>query len=70
MAGFMKAGPFTFPGIPEAKWKKQKLLNDMAPSGVPHYKLVDSTGKIIAEGNEAKEKAKELAGSAAAVKPE
>jgi hypothetical protein len=39
----------------------------MAPKGIPNYKLLDATGKIIAEGEEAKTKAKELAhGKAAA----
>jgi hypothetical protein len=30
----------------------------MAPKGIPNYKLLDATGKIIAEGEEAKTKAK------------
>lgn len=66
MAGFMKKGEFAFPGIPEAKWSKIKAFKDIAPGGVPSYKLVDATGKVIADGTAAKEKAKELAGESAA----
>jgi hypothetical protein len=65
MAGFMTKGGFTFPGMTEAKWKKIKMFEELAPSGVPGYKLVDASGKVIAEGGAAKEKAKELAGGTA-----
>jgi len=62
MAKFMKDGAFAFPGIPQAKWEKIGAFKDIAPSGVPSYKLVDATGKVIAEGAAAKKKAEELAG--------
>lgn len=62
MAKFMKDGAFAFPGIPQAKWEKIKTFKEIAPRGVPSYKLVDATGKVIAEGAEAKSKAKELSG--------
>jgi thiol-disulfide isomerase/thioredoxin len=61
MISFMKDMKFNFPGIPKGKWEKESLFKGMAPSGIPNYKLVDATGKIIAEGEEAKTKAKELA---------
>jgi hypothetical protein len=47
--------------VPQGKWQKEKVFAAMAPKGIPNYKLLDATGKIIAEGEEAKTKAKELA---------
>jgi thiol-disulfide isomerase/thioredoxin len=49
-------------GMVSFKWSKEKIFKPMAPKGIPNYKLVDAEGKIIAEGEEAKSKAKELAG--------
>lgn len=67
MISFMKDMKFNFPGVPQGKWQKEKVFAAMAPKGIPNYKLLDATGKIIAEGEEAKTKAKELAhGKAAA----
>jgi hypothetical protein len=61
MISFMKDMKFNFPGVPQGKWQKEKVFAAMAPKGIPNYKLLDATGKIIAEGEEAKTKAKELA---------
>jgi hypothetical protein len=61
MKGFAKDAGFTFPIVPSAKADKVKLLKEMSPKGIPNYKLVDSAGKIIAEGAEAKTQAAELA---------
>lgn len=61
MTSFMKDMKFNFPGIAKAKWEKEKVFKDIAPSGIPNYKLLDATGKVIAEGEGAKTKAKELA---------
>lgn len=65
MISFMKDMKFTFPGVPQAKWEKEAIFKPMAPKGIPNYKLVDADGKIIAEGEEAKSKAKELASGGA-----
>lgn len=62
MISFMKDMKFNFPGIAKAKWEKETVFKEMAPSGIPNYKLLDASGKIIAEGDEAKHKAAELAG--------
>lgn len=65
MVSFMGDMKFKFPGVPQDKWSKEKIFKPMAPKGIPNYKLVDAEGKIIAEGEEAKSKAKELAGKGA-----
>jgi hypothetical protein len=56
---------FKFPGVPQAKWKKEDIFKPMDPSGIPNYKLVDAQGKVLAEGEEAKARARELAGAGA-----
>lgn len=66
MVTFMKEGPFAFPAVPKAKWKKIDFIAKLYTGGVPNYKLVDATGKVIADGAAAQAKAKELAGAAAA----
>ena len=66
MAKFMQEGPFAFPAVPEAKWKKIKFIAELYTGGVPNYKLVDATGKVIADGAAAQAKAKERAGASAA----
>ena len=61
MKGFMKDMGFTFPAVTRAKAAKIDRLEELSPSGIPNYKLLDATGKVIAEGSEAKHKAEELA---------
>jgi nucleoredoxin len=60
MISFMKDMKFNFSAVPGDKWRKDKLFSSMAPRGIPNYKLLDASGKIIAEGEEAKAKAKQL----------
>jgi thiol-disulfide isomerase/thioredoxin len=62
MLEFMSDMKLTFPGIPLDQWQKDKLLKSMEPAQLPHYKLVDAAGMVIAEGEAAKSKARELAG--------
>ena len=64
MKGFIKDVGFTFPAITRAKAAKIERLKELSPSGIPNYKLLDSTGKVIAEGAGAKDKASELAAGA------
>ena len=66
MKKFMGDASMPFPAVPSAKADKIKLLEPLSPKGVPNYKLVDSDGKVIAEGAEAKTKAAELAAGTAA----
>jgi nucleoredoxin len=63
MTSFMKEMKLNFPAIPLEKWRKEKVFTDIEPKAVPTCKLVDSSGKVIAEGEEAEMKAKELAGA-------
>jgi spermidine/putrescine-binding protein len=51
----------SYPVVVPEKARKIKLLEPLSPKGVPNYKLVDSDGNMIAEGEEAKHKAEELA---------
>ena len=61
MLSFVTDMKFNFPAVASAKWRKEKIFEPMAPSGIPNYKLVDAEGNVIAEGESAKSKAKELA---------
>ena len=61
MTEFMTDMKFTFPGVPQDVWSKEKVLADLRSNSIPSYKLVGSSGKLIAEGEAAKAKAKELA---------
>lgn len=65
MKEFMKDMKFKFPAVPMTKAGKIKILDDMKPSSIPTYKLLDSAGKVIAQGDEAKHKAEELAAATA-----
>lgn len=61
MISFVTGMKFNFPVVPRSKWVNEKIFQPMAPKGIPNYKLVDADGKILAEGEAAKSKAKELA---------
>lgn len=63
MLSFVTDMKFKFPAVASDKWRKEKIFKPMEPTGIPNYKLVDSEGKVIAEGEAAKAKAKELASS-------
>ena len=65
MKKFMGDASMPFPAVPAAKADKIKLLAPLSPKGIPNYKLVDAGGKVIAEGEEAKHKAAELAAGTA-----
>ncbi len=61
MMSFVKDMGFKFPVVAGEKWRKDKVFGPMSPKGIPHYKLLNAAGEIVAEGEEAKAKAKELA---------
>ena len=64
MASFVEDMKFNFPAVARAKWEKEKLFSQMAPKAIPHYKLLDAAGNVVARDEEAKDKAKEIAHAA------
>lgn len=66
MKKFMGGHNLKCPVIDAATADKIKVLKDLSPRGIPNYKLVDASGKLLAEGSDAKHKAEEFAAAAAA----
>lgn len=61
MKSFMGKHKMKFPAVEPADARSIGLLGPLTPSSIPSYKLVDSKGRVIAEGYAAKQKAVELA---------
>lgn len=70
MQEFMNDMKLNFPAMMLERWQRVKLLKALEPPHVPAWKLVDASGTVIAEGEAAKTKAKELGASSGAAAAE